>query len=364
MTGGWFDPHRPPIRTPPPRAGVDRVEIDTLRQHACRSPRAASAPTACRPPPVVGERHRRWLAGRRSDATPNAARPPRRSPHRPSPTARPPAGCPPPCGCCRRASPRSRRPWQPRPATVTADRRHRDRTCDHACPPQPDGASRRLPSRSDHAPHGRRSQPGDAGRRARPGRCVSRTPPTTPRASRRSPPDPSRSHRTPPRSGRSARRAAPTDTPHPTPAGTPSTTAHQERASARRRFAPSTRSPHENATAGHPTVMWSGGTLRPSSPATPDAAGHRSSGPGSSIRTVRHSPPPPGPRRHDTQRGPRRPTAPTTPTTTSAPTTSHRTPPPPAPHDPTTSPDSRTATPTTSHCSDHGPRAGLAGPRS
>ena len=134
--------------------------------------------------------------------------------------------------------------------------------------------------------------------------------------------------------------------------------------SARRRSAPSRRSPHGNAAAGHPTVTWSDGTPRPSTPATPDAAGHRSNGPVSWTRTVRHSPPPPGPRRHDTRRGRRRRSAPTTPTTTSAPTTSHRTPPPPAPHDPTTSPDSRTATPTTSHCADHDLRAGLAGLRS
>ena len=247
---------------------------------------------------------------------------------------------------------------------MTADRRHRDRTCDHACPRQPGGASRRLPSRSDHAPHGRRSQPGDAGRRARPARCVSRTPPTTPRASRRSPPGPSRSHRTPPRSGRSARHAAPTDTTHPTPAGTPSTTACRTPTSARRRFAPSTRSPRASEAAGHPDVTWSDGTPQPSTPATPDATWHRWSGPVSWTRTVRHSPPPPALRRHDTRPFPRRPTTPTTPTTTSAPTTSHRTLPPPAPHDPTTSPDSRTATPTTSHYADHGPRAGLAGPRS
>ena len=32
MTSGWFDPHRAPIRTPPPRARVVGVEIDTLRQ--------------------------------------------------------------------------------------------------------------------------------------------------------------------------------------------------------------------------------------------------------------------------------------------------------------------------------------------
>ena len=38
--------------------------------------------------------------------------------------------------------------------------------------------------------------------------------------------------------------------------------------------------------------------------------------------------------------------------------------PPPAPHDPTTSPDSRTATPTTPHYPDHDLRAALAGPRS
>ena len=125
--GGRFDPHRSSIRCPP-RRSVGRVEVDQILDHPVGGSFDGVEPTASR-----HLRHRTLHVTDRLDhigATPRRAL---RRHHlddvvdRCRIGGRPVAGCV--VRCRRRACRRSSQPRRPRSATVSSDRRHRDRTC-------------------------------------------------------------------------------------------------------------------------------------------------------------------------------------------------------------------------------------------